>query len=254
MKKIVKIRDIRIGEGIPKICVPLVGKNEEELVKELGQLKGLKFDIIEWRMDYYEKVTDIEATIEMLSCIRKLLGEVPLLVTFRSKQEGGEKALSEKAYIELNQAIIKTSMADLIDVELFTGNVVVKEIVELAHDYDVKVVMSNHDFDKTPSKEEIIERLCKMQELDADLPKIAVMPKKTEDVLTLLMATNEMVTKYADRPIITMSMSNIGMISRLAGEVFGSAVTFGAAKVASAPGQIPVEKLYEILHIMHGDK
>ena len=115
----------------------------------------------------------------------------------------------------------------------------------------VKVVMSNHDFLKTPPKEEIINRLCKMQEMNADLPKIAVMPQTTEDVLTLLSATNEMVTKYADRPIITMSMSGLGVVSRLAGEIFGSTLTFGASKVASAPGQVSVEKLAKVLEIIH---
>ncbi len=67
-------------------------------------------------------------------------------------------------------------------------------------------------------------------------------------------ATNEMVTKYADRPIITMSMAGLGVVSRLAGGVFGSALTFGAAKAASAPGQVPVEKLAQVLQVMHESK
>ena len=54
------------------------------------------------------------------------------------------------------------------------------------------MVVSNHDFEKTPSKEEIVARLQKMQELGADLPKIAVMPQCKKDVLTLLAATEEM--------------------------------------------------------------
>ncbi|MET1176254.1 type I 3-dehydroquinate dehydratase, partial [Paenibacillus amylolyticus] len=86
------------------------------------------------------------------------------------------------------------------------------------------------------------------QELGGDLPKIAVMPETTADVLRLLEATCTMNEKYADRPIITMSMAGKGIISRLAGEVFGSAMTFGAAKKASAPGQIAAGELKEILH------
>ena len=61
-----------------------------------------------------------------------------------------------------------------------------------------------------------------MQELGADIPKIAVMPTCRRDVLTLLCATEEMYTEHADRPIITMSMAGTGLISRLCGEVFGS--------------------------------
>ena len=109
--------------------------------------------------------------------------------------------------------------------------------------------MSNHDFFKTPSKEEIISRLCTMQEKGADIPKIAVMPQSKRDVLTLLSATNEMAEEH--RPIITLSMAATGIISRLAGEVFGSCLTFGAAKKASAPGQMGVNDLKTVLETLH---
>lgn len=251
MKQIVEVRGIQFGEGKPKICVPLIGKNNVELMEEAKALKELKLDVVEWRIDHHQDVEDISKMEEALKELRNELGNTPLLVTFRSKKEGGEREVSVAYYAELNKAMAATGMADMIDVELFTGDEIVKEIVDFAHSKDVKVVMSNHDFFKTPAKEEIVSRLCKMQEMNADLPKIAVMPQTTEDVLTLLSATNEMVTKHADRPIITMSMAGMGVVSRLAGEAFGSALTFGAAKAASAPGQVPVEKLAQVLEIMH---
>lgn len=251
MKNVVKVRNLKLGEGIPKICVPLVGKTNEEILGEAKNLKEIKLDLVEWRIDHYENVENIEKCKEILKELREVLGETPILVTFRSKKEGGEREVSTEYYIELNKEISRTGMADLIDVELFTGDREVSEIVNFAHENEVKVVMSNHDFDKTPAKEEIVKRLCKMQELGADLPKIAVMPQTTSDVLTLLCATDEMVTKYADRPIITMSMAGLGVISRIAGETFGSALTFGAAKAASAPGQVPVKELNNVLKLMH---
>ena len=254
MKNVVKVRNLKLGEGIPKICVPLVGKTNEEILEEAKNLKEIKLDLVEWRIDHYENVENIEKCKEILKELREVLGETPILVTFRSKKEGGEREVSTEYYIELNKEISRTGMADLIDVELFTGDREVSEIVNFAHENEVKVVMSNHDFDKTPAKEEIVKRLCKMQELGADLPKIAVMPQTTSDVLTLLCATDEMVTKYADRPIITMSMAGLGVISRIAGETFGSALTFGAAKVASAPGQVSVKELNNVLKLMHKSK
>ena len=90
-----------------------------------------------------------------------------------------------------------------------------------------------------------------MQEIGADIPKIAVMPQSRRDVLTLLAATEEMTSTYADRPIVTMSMSGTGVLSRLCGEVFGSAMTFGAAGKASAPGQMEVEDLKTVLGLIH---
>ena len=254
MNKVVSVRNLVLGEGMPKICVPLVGKTREEIIEGAKELKNIKFDLVEWRVDHYLDVLDLEKVKETLVELRKVLNDTPILFTFRSLKEGGEKEVSVEYYAKLNKEISETKNADLIDVELFTGDEVVKEIVECAKENGVKVVMSNHDFFKTPSKEEIVNRLCKMQDLGADLPKIAVMPQTTTDVLTLLCATDEMVTKFAKTPIITMSMAGLGVISRLTGETFGSALTFGAAKEASAPGQVSVDKLSKVLEVLHESK
>lgn len=254
MKKVVSVRNLILGEGMPKICIPLVGKTREEIIEGAKELKNIKFDLVEWRVDHYLDVLDLEKVKETLVELREVLNDTPILFTFRSLKEGGEKEVSVEYYAKLNKEISATKNADLIDVELFTGDEIVKEIVECAKENGVKVVMSNHDFFKTPSKEEIVSRLCKMQDLGADLPKIAVMPQTTTDVLTLLCATDEMVTKFAKTPIITMSMAGLGVISRLAGETFGSALTFGAAKEASAPGQVSVDKLSKILEVLHESK
>lgn len=254
MKNIVEVRGLKLGEGMPKICVPLVGKTNEQIIEEAEFLKTLKLDLVEWRVDHYEHVEDLEKVKDILEKLRNTVGELPILFTFRSKKEGGEREVSTEFYSVLNKEIASTKMADLIDVELFTGDEIVKDIVDFAHNNGVKVVMSNHDFDKTPAKEDIVSRLCKMQELKADLPKIAVMPQSSKDVLTLLSATDEMVTEHAKSPIITMSMGGLGLVSRLAGETFGSALTFGAAKMASAPGQIAVQDLNEVLSLMHKSK
>ena len=177
--------------------------------------------------------------------------EMPIIFTFRTSKEGGEKAIETDVYVELNQKAARTGLIDLIDVEAFTGDDAVKAVIGTAHECGVKVVASNHDFQKTPEKEEIVSRLRRMQELGADIPKIAVMPQNKKDVLTLLSATEEMATDFADRPIITMSMSGTGVISRLCGEVFGSALTFGAVGKASAPGQMGAGDLQTVLGLLH---
>ena len=249
--KTVTVRNTVIGEGLPKICVPIVGKNKEELLSEVAVLKQVDVDVVEWRMDWFEDIMNFTKACEMLQILRDALGEMPILATFRTKQEGGEKAIAKADYVALYKAIVATQQADLIDVELFTGENEVKAILEDAHAHHVAVVMSNHDFAKTPSYDEILTRLKAMQSLGADIPKIAVMPQNKADVLTLLSATNTMYEEFADRPIITMSMAGTGAISRVCGEVFGSALTFGAAKKASAPGQVAVADLKTRLELLH---
>lgn len=247
----VVVRNVRIGEGIPKICVPIVGVTKEDIINEAKTFAEIPVDVVEWRVDWFEDVFEFEKVKEVLAGLREALGDTPLLFTFRTSKEGGEKAIEAADYAALNKAAAETGYVDLVDVEAFTGDEIVKEIIEEVHKAGVKVVASNHDFDKTPAKEEIVARLRKMQELGADIPKIAVMPQSKKDVLVLLEATEEMSSEYANGPIITMSMAGTGVISRICGEVFGSALTFGAAKKASAPGQMGVNDLETVLKLLH---
>ena len=247
----IKVRDIEIGAGAPKIIVPIVGVTKEDILNEAKTFDSIPVDVVEWRVDWFEHVFEFDNVEDVLKELRTVLGNIPLLLTFRTKKEGGEKAIDTKDYKDLNLRAAKTGYVDFIDVEIFTGDDVVREIIDGAHAAGVRVIASNHDFFKTPAKSDIIYRLRKMQDMGADIPKIAVMPQSKRDVLTLLCATEEMVTDYADRPIITMSMAGTGVISRLCGEVFGSSMTFGAAKKASAPGQMGVNDLNTVLDLLH---
>lgn len=248
----VKVRNVILGEGMPKICVPIVGVTKEAILDEARAITKLPADVVEWRIDWFENVFDFDALEDVMKGLREILGDMPILMTFRTSKEGGEKAIEDEVYADINIRAAQTGYIDMVDVEVFTGDEIVKKIIDGAHAAGVKVVASNHDFFKTPDKDDIVGRLRKMQDLGADVPKIAVMPNSAADVLTLLAATDEMYTKYADRPIITMSMKGTGVVSRLAGEVFGSALTFGAAAKASAPGQIAVEDLKKVLTILDG--
>ncbi|WP_100487077.1 type I 3-dehydroquinate dehydratase [Sporolactobacillus pectinivorans] len=249
--KTVKIKNVELGTGIPKIAIPIVGRNLEELRREIGLLKELPVDIIEWRADYLDAANRYDEVKRMAAELRRMLPDQPILFTFRTLQEGGEKKISPEYYVALNHELIKSGLVDLVDVERSSGNETVREIVGTAHRYGTKVIMSSHDFHQTPSTEVIVKRLCEMQEQGADISKMAVMPKTANDVLTLLKATELMNTTFADRPFITMSMSGKGVISRLTGELFGSALTFGSAEKASAPGQIRADKLAELLNFFH---
>ncbi len=265
----IKIRNTLLGEGLPKICVPIVGTTEKEILEEAGSFSGLPLDMVEWRADWFEEVTDTEAVLSVLEKLREALGETALLFTFRTAKEGGKRSIRREDYAALNLAVAASGNADLIDVEAFwesdgtrmdgasiaegdvSGSGFAENLIREIHACGGLVVASNHDFDKTPDRGEMLRRLRRMQEIGGDVPKLAVMPRTKSDVLELLAATEEMAGTYADRPIITMSMSGIGAVSRICGEIFGSALTFGAAKKASAPGQLAVEELDAMLDVIH---
>jgi 3-dehydroquinate dehydratase I len=246
----ITVKGLDIGIGAPKIIVPIVGKTEQELVNEAEFLTQIDFDMVEWRADHFQYVDDIEKVKQTANKLHSIIGNKPILFTFRTASEGGVYPASVEFYIDLNKQMIKSGFIDLVDIEVFTGDKYVEEIVELAHQNKVFVIASNHDFEKTPPKDEIVARLRKMQDLGVDIPKIAVMPHSREDVITLLAATAEMKDKYACKPLITMSMAGKGAISRIAGGTFGSDLTFGAAKKASAPGQLDVKELRHILNVL----
>ena len=136
----VKVRNIEIGAGIPKICVPIVGVTREEILAAAETIKSTKADVVEWRVDWYEDIFDFAKTEETMKALREVLGETPILFTFRTSKEGGQKSIETETYVELNQNAAKTGLVDLVDVEAFTGDDAVKAVVETAHANGVKVI------------------------------------------------------------------------------------------------------------------
>ena len=249
--KTVTVRNLVIGEGIPKICVPLMG-DATGVLAAADKVKKTHADLVEWRIDTDPEAECVEKTLKTARELRDILGEMPLLFTIRTKEEGGNMAVSPKLYCEMNEALIASGYIDLVDIEYFQGKSVRDGLLRSAKVKGVQTVLSSHDFEKTPDGKEMIQRLCSMQQAGADLIKLAVMPRCDEDVVELLKVTWEMKIRHPDTPVISISMGKKGALSRLGGELFGSCVTFGAYDKASAPGQISVEELYEILGKLHG--
>ena len=249
--KTVKIKDIVVGEGQPKICVPLMSATMLEVIGEVQKLALSDADMVEWRLDWFDACKEADQIYMAALRIKMAIKEKPLLITFRSREEGGEKEIAAEEYKKLLMYICEKEMADMIDVELRWGEEIISEILTKAKEHGVICVGSYHNFTKTPSVEEMTDILCRMQTLGFDITKLAVMPNRERDVLNLLDASLKMKEELADRPFITMSMKKQGLMSRLCGEFFGSSVTFGAVGKTSAPGQIEVKDLKRILDLFH---
>lgn len=247
----IEVKNVLVGEGLPKICTSITAKTKEGIISEALSLSNYPVDIAEWRADYFDGVFQIEEVIDVLKNLAYILRNIPIIFTFRSSKEGGQKSIHDEAYAELNKEVAASGLVDIIDIEAFKAYELVIDIINSIKNSGVKSITSYHDFTKTPSREGIIYRLRKMQELGGDILKIAVMPKSKLDVLELLEASVIMSEKYADRPIVTVSMSDIGTISRFTGEIFGSAITFGAANKASAPGQLCLKDLQQAINMIH---
>lgn len=249
--KTVKVRNLVIGEGMPKICVPITGRCEENILAAARAVLEVPADMAEWRADWYDRAGSRDEVSVILKKIRSILGDMPLLMTFRTKQEGGEQEADPDTYKRICTDAIHTGYIDLIDVELSSGDMTAGRLIREAGASGVRVVASSHDFDRTPDKIEMTRRLFKMKELGADILKIAVMPQSRSDVASLLEVSAD-AAERTDRPVIAISMGKLGTISRIACEAFGSSVTFASASRASAPGQPGAAELKEMLIRLHG--
>lgn len=247
----VLVRGVCIGSGVPKICVPIVARTREAILDNAEKIVKSKPDLIEFRADWYGELMSRDKLVNLLGCIRERIGELPLLFTIRTVNEGGEAGISVSDYQAICITAIESGFVDLVDVEAFMQEGLLEQICAAAHRKHIVVVASNHDFEKTPEEGELVRRLCYMDEHGADIAKLAVMPNREEDVLSLLSATLKYKRSRAGKPVITMSMSGTGLVSRLVGECFGSAVTFAMVGQASAAGQIPIEEMRSVLDIFH---
>lgn len=248
--KTVSIKNLVIGQGTPKICIPITGEDKATIEKEIEELLVLKPDLAEWRVDCYKSQKTGESIWEMLKTINDKLGEIPLLFTFRTKGEGGEQEIMYEDYVKLLLQAADTGFVDLIDVEVFFREEDAEGLIEKLHQAGVLVLASNHHFHGTPDAEELIARMQKMDACKADILKMAVMPRSELDLCPLLETTIRVV-QSCEKPVVTMSMGKIGVLTRLWGEFTGSCITFAAGKRASAPGQVDAINMKTILKELH---
>ena len=230
-----------------KTIVPITAKTKEQALAQAQVIANTAdADLAEFRIDLLSFANDTKQVIALGHELKKILGNKPMIATIRTKNEGGQLEISDADYGKTYQAYLKNPFMDWLDVEMFRDQKVVSEIVQKAHQKKVLVVMSNHDFQKTPSQDEIEKRLLKQDQMGADVLKIAVMPKTKQDVFTLMNATLK-VSQQTTKPLLTMSMGQLGTISRVATANMGGSYSFGMIGEASAPGQIDVTKLKQIL-------
>ena len=124
-----KVRSLTLGDGIPKICVPLTPSSMEELQSQIAQVTPGTYDLVEWRLDYLPPDVDYA---EMYRQIHSHLMDVPLLATFRTAGEGGQRAISVADYNSLYERLLNLGV-DLIDLEWRLGESVYHPLLESAH-------------------------------------------------------------------------------------------------------------------------
>lgn len=251
---VLRLRGAALDAGHPQVCVPIVAATPEDAAAVAAVLPPGAADVVELRLDHLTGSAHDPAVVRAaVAGVRAALpADVPLLATFRSAREGGAQPADDAAYAATVHAVVAGAGpqgADAVDVELATPGVA--DLVARAQAAGLAVVVSHHDFAATPPAAELLEVLRRQRAAGADVCKVAVMPHDADDVLALLTATRAF-ARDADRPVVTVAMGALGLVTRLAGGVFGSAMTFGSVGAASAPGQVDAGRLREVLALLHG--
>jgi len=249
-KRCVQLKNTMLGTGMPKICIPVMGKTVEEIGKAAKRAYEARADIIELRIDSFDSEPISETALAACREVKRNAPGTALLFTLRTVRDGGAGSENEKMYEELLDAVCSAHAADAIDCELSIGDEAFLRIVRKAHEESVAVVGSSHEFGEIGDMRRAAEWLIKQEELGADICKAAVMTRTKAEAFEAAYVMAQADEKLSV-PMIAIAMGPAGAVTRIGAECMGSCLTFGTAGKASAPGQIDAEELRSVLEIVH---
>ncbi|KAJ4956139.1 hypothetical protein NE237_012922 [Protea cynaroides] len=225
-----------MGRNPTLICAPIMGQSVDEMLSDIGKANAGGADLVEVRLDYLNSFNprhDLEILIKQ--------SPLPTLFTYRPKWEGGQYEGDETRRLDALKLAMELG-ADYIDVELQVAH----EFISSIHGrkpQNFKVIVSSHNYQNTPSVENIANLVARIQATGADIVKIATTALDITDVARVFQ-----ITFHSQVPIIGLVMGERGLISRFLCPKFGGYLTFGtieAGKV-SAPGQPTLKDLLNI--------
>ncbi|CAI8618146.1 unnamed protein product [Vicia faba] len=219
------------------ICVPIMGETIGKMALDIQKAKLNGADLVEIRLD---SLTTFNAHQDLNTFIQQH-NSLPLLFTYRPTWEGGKYDGDENQRLDALRLAMQLG-ADYIDIEL-----------KVAHEfYDsirgktfnkTKVIVSSHNYQHTPSVEDLGDLVARIQATGADIVKIATTAVEITDVAHMFQ-----IMVHSQVPFIGLVMGDRGLISRVLCAKFGGYLTFGTLEsgVVSAPGQ---PTLKDLLHL-----
>ncbi|PSL42966.1 3-dehydroquinate dehydratase [Salsuginibacillus halophilus] len=248
-----QVRQAELAPFAMNICTSIVGRTKAEVLNQVKALVAEKPDVLEWRADFYEDLKASEQVKALAGEIREAAGEIPVIFTIRSEREGGEPIqLQEAEKVALIETLAATGALDIFDYELSGGKAHIETVKAAVQAYGAKLLLSFHDFDKTPEPDVLQTILSDCEAYGADIGKVAVMPHTSRDVLQVHEVTLAAV-ENARIPLITIAMGRLGAPTRITGASFGSALTFAAGEQSSAPGQVPLGLMQGVQQVLGDD-
>ena len=218
-----------------KTCVSIAESSPNKIkIKLKAALK--KSDYIEVRLDFLKK----EQVPKVLEIIKKDLNKI--VCTLRPKTEGGRFEGNEKERISIIKLISEYNPY-LLDIEYNTLKKN-KELVKYLKSTKTKLLVSWHDFKKTPKNTELQNKIKQMSKFSCNV-KIVSTAKSTDDSTRML----GLYSKKGKNNLISFAMGDAGKISRILCLYLGSPYTYVSLGKAVAPGQFSIDEVNNIINL-----
>ena len=250
--KPLKVKNVIIDDGRFNLVLTLTSKSLLQLEKDLIGARERSFSLIEWRGDYLKNEgEEISLTLlQGLNLIKKIFPRTPLIFTYRAREEGGQSEISDEDLLTLRMMMVRSLQIELIDVEEFWWEkskspalrLAYKTLLNEAKEKGVLVIMSHHDFTNYPGKQAVIKNVKTMENMGADLVKVAVKITSSEELLDL-MRVSKTLAESLHVPHVLIGMGDAGTSTRFDSDNFYSCLTYGAYGIKAAPGQMSIAEM-----------
>ncbi|MGW0363485.1 type I 3-dehydroquinate dehydratase [Streptomyces sp. NPDC002990] len=224
---------VLLDSEIPLVAVSFRDNDSERLASEA---KAAGIDIAELRIDRFAQ-TDAEHVLEQIRTFHSL----PVLATVRSAQEGGDWNGTEEERLELFRAM--APHVEALDIELSSRGILA-DVIAAAKQHDTVAIVSYHNFEHTPSTEELEAVIDDAKTAGADIVKVSTMVTSESDVKRL---ASLLLNADADTELIVIAMGPTGAVSRIFFPALGSRVTYSFIGSSSAPGQLDFPETFALL-------
>lgn len=235
------VNGISVGDTSMRIAVPVAAFTKSEIVQQWQAAVDSDADIIEWRVDGL-----VDPELETLGLTLRDIHRIPVLVTLRTKREGGRFPLREGSGEYRRLLRQAAHWADAVDIEAAIPDA--PELIVEARELGSIVVVSQHVFDEAVTADRLRECVKAMAAMGADIVKIAWMVNN-DDEATVIEEAQVWANDALPIPTVIVGMGEAGVRTRVGQPGTRNAFTFAHAGTSTAPGQPSVDEVRQSLTV-----
>ena len=211
-------------------CFMLKERTKNDILEAARNVARYNPEMVEWRVDYCLPMDNSKFTEDYwknaLKEIKEILPDVPMLMTFRVKKEGGKTWYPDALRLKMASALVSTGLIEYCDCEIDNDIEYINTLKEACVKSNTKFVVSQHKWTETPSNEEIAATFRECVDKGADLPKFYLMATNYDDAVRTSVVTKKLREEELDMPIIICAMGDTGLITRTLGGCMGADFEF----------------------------